>query len=84
MDWESIEMNLHKELYCHQLGYYMYLYCKEIKDSINDKLEGTALKALDEIRTVIRNTAMSDFEIVDEIVTILNKYGISTGGQHDF
>ncbi len=84
MEWLNREMNLAKELYCHQLGYYMYLYCQEIRDSINDRIEGTALKALDEIRTVVRNTALSDFEIVDEIVTILGKYGIDTGGQHDF
>lgn len=44
----------------------------------------TAIKILEEIRQVIANDAFSDFEVVEEIVCILEKNDIYCGGRHDF
>ena len=50
-------------------------------DSIADS---TAIHALSEIREVIQNNSLSDFEAVESIVCIFEKYNISTGARHDF
>ncbi|MBQ5746816.1 MAG: hypothetical protein IIV81_02640 [Clostridia bacterium] len=44
----------------------------------------TAIQMLSEIKNVIINTDYSDFEIVEEIVCIFEKYGIDFGTRHDF
>ena len=52
---------------------------------INTVADTAAIKALDEIKSVIsRHEELSDFYIVDEIVEIFIKYGIDTNGCHDF
>lgn len=52
---------------------------------INTVADTVAIKALDEIKSVIsRHEELSDFYIVDEIVEIFIKYGIDTNGCHDF
>ena len=43
-----------------------------------------AIKALSEIRDIIGNDEISDFEAVEEIVLVFEKYGITAGGRHDF
>ena len=50
-----------------------------------DKISDTAeINALSEIRDVIQNNVLSDFEIVERIVCIFEKYNISAGVTHDF
>lgn len=44
----------------------------------------TAIQMLSEIKNVIINTDYSDFEVVEEIVCIFEKYGIDFGTRHDF
>ena len=57
-------------------------------DSLNidaDKIvDTTAVKALSEIRDVIQSDALSDFDAVERIVLIFEKYNISAGVRHDF
>lgn len=66
-----------------------------ISDFINFKLEdfeidashiadSTAIKALTEIQRVITDESFSDFEAIEEIVCIFQKYKIDTGFRHDF
>lgn len=66
-----------------------------ISDFINEKLEDfeidaseiadtTAVQALSEIQKVIKNDSFSDFEMVEEIVCIFEKYNIDFGFCHDF
>ena len=43
-----------------------------------------AIKALSEIQEIIHNEKKSDFEIVDEIVYVFEKYNIDFGGCHDY
>ncbi len=50
-----------------------------------DKIADTiAINELSEIQNVIQNDAMSDFEVVEQIVCIFEKYKISAGARHDF
>ena len=66
-----------------------------ISDYINSKIEDfkidaskiadtTATQMLSEIQKVIKSESLSDFEIVEEIVCIFEKYNIDFGCQHDF
>ena len=66
-----------------------------IADFINFKIEDfeidasqiadtTAIQALAEIQNVIKNDAYSDFEAIEEIIGIFEKYHIDFGNCHDF
>ncbi len=47
-------------------------------------VDSKAAKVLGEIKEVIHNQNLDDFEMVDEIVNIFCKYNIDIGGCHDF
>ncbi len=50
-----------------------------------DKIADTvATNALSEIQNVIQNDDISDFEAIEQIVCIFDKYKITTGARHDF
>lgn len=67
-----------------------------ISDAINNSIKGihlnpdnivnsVSLMALTEIKEILNDdTIIDDFEIVEEIVNIFEKYNISTGNRHDF
>ncbi|MBR4723574.1 MAG: hypothetical protein IK072_02435 [Clostridia bacterium] len=44
----------------------------------------TAIKALSEIKEIIRDEKKEDFDVVEEIVSVFEKYNIDIGGRHDF
>ncbi|MBR4723231.1 MAG: hypothetical protein IK072_00665 [Clostridia bacterium] len=44
----------------------------------------TAIKVLSEIKEIISDDKKSDFDIVEEIVCVFEKYNIGAGGCHDF
>lgn len=47
-------------------------------------VDSKAVKILGEIKEVLHNESLDDFEMVDEIVSIFCKYDIDIGGCHDF
>lgn len=50
-----------------------------------DKIaDTTAIKALSEIQTVIQNNNLSDFDAIENIVCIFEKYNIDAKLRHDF
>ncbi|MGN0163354.1 MAG: hypothetical protein ACI4EA_07225 [Candidatus Ornithomonoglobus sp.] len=50
-----------------------------------DKIAGTAaIKVLSEIKDIIRNDSLSDFDVVERIVEIFEKHHIDAGSRHDF
>ena len=66
-----------------------------ISDFIQNKIEDfeidssqiadtTATQMLSEIQKIIRDEKYSDFEAIEEIVCIFDKYNIDFGFRHDF
>ncbi len=50
-----------------------------------DEIANTvAIKMLSEIQNILKNDDYSDFEIVEEIVCVFEKYEIDFGNIHDF
>jgi len=48
-------------------------------------INSVALTALNEIKCVIQNTQIKDdFDVVEKIVRIFEKYNINAGGRHNF
>ena len=46
--------------------------------------DATAIQMLSEIQNVIKNENYSDFETIEEIICIFEKYNIDSGFRHDF
>lgn len=51
----------------------------------DDKIaDTTAIKALYEIKEIIHNKEKEDFDVVEEIICVFEKYSIEIGGRYDF
>lgn len=57
---------------------------EEICFDASEIADTTATKILCEVQEVLKNDTLSDFEIVEEIVCIFEKYKIDFGACHDF
>ena len=73
----------------------VYLLKTHISDFINSRIEDfeidaddiantVAIKILAEIQEIIKNDSYSDFERIEEIVCVFEKYKIDFGNCHDF
>ncbi|HAL63799.1 MAG TPA: hypothetical protein DCO93_05085 [Clostridiales bacterium] len=62
------------------------LNCAEMSGEINaDEIaDTTAIQALSEIKEIIHDEKKEDFDVVEEIVCVFEKYNIDIGGRHDF
>lgn len=69
------------------------LLSKEITNCIINNLENidadkiadtTAICALSEIKNILKNPRLSDFEAIEEIVCVFERYNIDFGSRHDF
>ena len=52
----------------------------DIKNIANTR----AISALNAIKEVLSNDTLCDFDAIEEIICIFEKYGIDTGNRHDF
>lgn len=57
---------------------------ENIEIDANQIAQTTAIAAINEIKQYIQNDEVSDFEVVEQIVLIFEKYHISAGSRHDF
>ena len=57
---------------------------RDTKLDFNEIAQTKAISALSEIQEVIQNDEYDDFEVVERIVCIFEKYKISAGVRHDF
>ena len=55
----------------------------DIMINADEIADTTAIKALSEIQNILA-TNLADFEIVEEIVCVFEKYNLDFGGRHDF
>ena len=77
-------MKIYEELICQELCEYIIRNLKNSNIDYNKIIQTKAVNALNEIKTVIQNTELDDFEIVEGIICIFEKYNIDVGSQHDF
>ena len=56
----------------------------ETENNAADKVESLSIKILEEIVEILKNHELSDFDIVENIVCIMDKYEIDCGVCHDF
>ena len=52
--------------------------------SVNEIVEMQCYQALQEIKAIIDNDALSDFECIEEIVRLFERIGSNGGSRHDF
>lgn len=78
-------MNVKLKLFALAISEAINSHIKHLNINTDEIICSTALEALAEISLVIRNPEIeNDFDVVDEIIHILDKYNIDTGFRHDF
>ena len=58
--------------------------CEKILCFLESYEQQSEILCLKEIQAVLKNSELDDFEAMEEIVCILNRYGWNTGSRHDF
>ncbi len=77
-------MNLKLELLQPYLSDGIRQYLKDLDLDVNQIVDTKATQMLEEIRSILQNTALDDFEMVEEIVEVFLENHVSVGGCHDF
>ena len=77
-------MNIKFELIANEICEAVIKNIEKIDIDINSIAQTTAISALAEIQECIKNNEISDFEVVEKIVLLFDKYHISSGERHDF
>ena len=77
-------MDFRLELLTKEITEFVQRYLETADFDINKIAQTTAVSALGEIQKVIKNNSLTDFEMVEEIVCIFEKYNINCGVCHDF
>ncbi len=77
-------MNIKLELLSNSISDTVVQSLRNISIDADKIADTTAINALSEIQKVIQNDDISDFDAVEEIVCIFEKYKISAGARHDF
>ena len=75
--------DLYFELACKELGKYVLQHINTCNFPFAEIVKDKAYQALDEIRTVIQDEEADDYQVVEAIVVIFEKYGIDAGYRHD-
>ena len=80
----NLKLELLKDTICHAV--ISGIEYAEMNSEINvDEIADTkAIKILSEIKEIINDDEKSDFDMVEEIVCVFEKYGISAVACHDF
>lgn len=77
-------MNIKLELLKRYIADYVNNYLDDFEINESQIADTVAIKMMSEIQNIIRNESYSDFEAVEEIVCIFEKYGVDFGSCHDF
>ena len=77
-------MNIKLELIQNHINDIIKIIMEDINPDISKIADTSAIMVLNEIKSVICNDELSDFDAVEEIVRILEKNNIDCGGRHDF
>ena len=77
-------MDIRFELISKGIAEYVISRLGRMDIDINEITQTTAINALSEIQEVIKNEEISDFDAMEMIVCIFEKYEIDAGPRHDF
>lgn len=77
-------MNIKTELLKRYITDYINNQIEDFEIDANEITNTIALSILSEIRDVIKNEELSDFDSIEEIVRIFEKHKIDTDFRHDF
>ena len=77
-------MDLRKELILSEIGKMVIDYYGNNQIDYEKIANNKSVQILEEIKSVIHNKNLNDFEIVDEILNIFIRYNIDIGSCHDF
>ncbi|MBE7015026.1 MAG: hypothetical protein E7419_07475 [Ruminococcaceae bacterium] len=77
-------MNIKLELLREHITDYVRFRLEDFEIDVSQIANTTAIMALGEIQKVIKDENYSDFDAIEEIVCIFEKYKISAGFRHDF
>ena len=77
-------MNIKTELLRNYLAEFVKSETEDFEIDASQIADTTAIQMLSKIQTVIKNESYSDFDVVEKIVCIFEKYNIDSGSRHDF
>ena len=80
----GFKVNIKTELLKRYITDYINNQIEDFEIDANEITNTIALSILSEIRDVIKNEELSDFDSIEEIVRIFEKHKIDTGFRHDF
>lgn len=77
-------MNIKLELIKSYINDFINYRIEDFEINASQIADSVALQMLSEIQNIIRDENYSDFETIEEIVFIFEKYKIDFGSRHDF
>jgi len=77
-------MNIKLELLKSYIKDYIDNNLQDFEIDASEIADSKAINILAEIQNIIRNENYSDFDVVEKIVCIFEKYSIDAGFRHDF
>lgn len=79
-----IKMDIKLELLRNYVSDFVKNNIEDFEIDVSKIADTTATQALTEIQSIIKNKDYSDFEAIEEIVCVFEKYNIDSGSRHDF
>ena len=76
-------MNIKLELLRKYIFDFLNNQIEEFEIDVAEIADTTAIQIIHEIQNVIKNENFSDFDAIEEIVCIFEKFGIDSGFRHD-
>lgn len=77
-------MNIKTELLKNYIIDYINSNIQDFEIDANTIIDTSATNMIFEIQQIIKNDSYSDFEIVEKIVSVFEKYNVDFGSCHDF
>ncbi len=76
-------MKVQSELLKSYLAEALFQYLQEFPEDVVQETESLALRMLEEIKNILENTGLDDFEKVEEIGDVFQKCKVRISGCHD-
>ncbi len=77
-------MDIKTELFAREMTRLIMYNLEHLEVNMNEIVQSAAVAMLSEIQEALRHVAADDFETVERIVSIFEKYDIDCGARHDF